>query len=199
VISAGTPVARIYSDDEIEVEIAIREDEATLLPDLFSSPEIEARVETDFAGRRYGWDAQIARVERRIDDRTRTIDVTLRLANPDKGEAVQHSAEPIPALLNAYVEVNLSAPVPGAVFVTGAPSIRNGDEVWLAADGQLSVQTVDVLHRDGADVYFQSSDLKPGAEIITSPLASVTDGMEIEVVRETASLTNEADAASGDR
>ncbi|MEO0495984.1 MAG: efflux RND transporter periplasmic adaptor subunit [Pseudomonadota bacterium] len=199
VISAGTPVARIYSNDEIEVEIAIREDEATLLPDLFGAPEIAARVETDFAGRRYGWDARIARVERRIDDQTRTIDVTLQLTNPESGDAVGHSAEPIPALLNAYVDVMLLAPAAGEVFVAGAQSIRNGGAVWLAADGQLSVQPVNVLHRNGSDVYFQSVDLAPDAEIITSPLASISDGMEIEVVRKTASLAEGADVTGEER
>ncbi|MEO0636279.1 MAG: efflux RND transporter periplasmic adaptor subunit [Pseudomonadota bacterium] len=199
VVSTGTPVARIYSDDEIEVEIAIREDEAALLPDLFGEPQVNASVETDFAGRRYGWDARIARVERRIDDQTRTIDVTLVLANPDQGSALGHSGDAIPALLNAYVDVSLSAPADGNVFVTGAQSIRNGNQVLLANEGRLSVQRVQVLHRDGANVYFQSPELEPGAEIIISPLASVTDGMEIEVVRETASLADAADATGEGR
>ncbi|MEN0088086.1 MAG: efflux RND transporter periplasmic adaptor subunit [Pseudomonadota bacterium] len=196
VISSGTPVARIYSDDRIEIEIAVREDEAVLFPDLFGSPDIAARIETDFAGQRYVWNAGISRVERRIDDQTRTIDVTLALEQPERGMPVSGKGLPIPALINAYVDVHMLAPGTGpdagpdagSVFVASAQTIRNGADIWVADDDKVSIQPIQVLHRDGDEVYFLANTLAAGAEIITNPLAAVSEGMEIEVVRETASL-----------
>ncbi|WP_299870553.1 efflux RND transporter periplasmic adaptor subunit [uncultured Hoeflea sp.] len=181
VIGQGAPVARIYSSGEIEVEVSLREDEASLIPGLFTDPQASGVVEASFSDRRYRWEADIARVERQINDQTRTIDVTLALRNPDNGQPVGHVGEPIPALINTYATVELAAPQRQTTFVVPASSVRGGNRVWLVRDGALQIVDVDVVHREGPETYVIADGVVQGMMLITSQLASAIDGMPVDV------------------
>ncbi|MEM0900600.1 MAG: efflux RND transporter periplasmic adaptor subunit [Pseudomonadota bacterium] len=186
VINQGAAVARIYSSDDIEMEIALREDEASLIPDLFDKPTATAAISAKFSGQDYQWEAEIARVDRLVDSQTRTIDVTLRLLDPENGQPVSGNGPSIPALLNGFANATVIAQSDTEIFVAPHAAVRANEEIWLARDNVLQIVNVDVLHRDGTDVFFTVDELSESSEMIISQLAAATDGMEIDIRRETA-------------
>ncbi|MEN0000792.1 MAG: HlyD family efflux transporter periplasmic adaptor subunit, partial [Pseudomonadota bacterium] len=189
VIAQGAPVAQIYSAADMEVEVSLRNDEAALIPDLFSNPQALAFVETDFAGVSYRWTAEIARVDRQIDAQTRTIDVVLRLADPENGQPIDGAGPPVPALVNAYVRTRIEASSTENLFIAQSEAVRAGDTIWIVDGTRLQSVDVNVLYRNGATVYFTAPDLAADARIITSQLATATDGMEIELAEQSAMVT----------
>ncbi len=189
VIAQGAPVAQIYSAANMEVEVSLRNDEAALIPALFASPQAEAFVETDFAGHTYRWAARIGHVDRQVDTQTRTIDVVLSLLEPENGMPTTGSLPPLPALVNAYVHTVIEANVSEEVFIAQSQSVRAEDTIWIASDGKLISVDVDVKYRDGATVFFTAPELATDAKIITSQLASATDGMNIELAEQSAMAT----------
>ncbi|MEO0545011.1 MAG: efflux RND transporter periplasmic adaptor subunit [Pseudomonadota bacterium] len=186
VIAQGTPVANIYSAVDMEVEVSLRNDEASLIPGLFTSPQSVAYITTEFAGRTYEWAARISHVDRQIDEQTRTIDVVLRLTDPEMGSAVDGDAPPIPALINAYVQTRIEVAGGDPTYMAASQAIRAGDTVWLATEGKLSSIPVEVKYRDSGTVYFTTAGLSPGNQIITSQLPAATDGMAVAVAEQSA-------------
>ncbi|MBV6657382.1 MAG: efflux RND transporter periplasmic adaptor subunit [Devosiaceae bacterium] len=182
VIAQGTPVAQIYSSDQLEVTVDIREAEAALLTDLFGTPEASAHVETSFAGERYRWDASIARVERQIDSETRTIRLSLALDDPDAGRPVsaEGDANEIPALINAFVSVEIMADAPVDAVVVPVTAVRDNREVWLYGEGQLEIVPIRVLQRSSGLAYVVGAGVDTESQLIVSPLSSVSDGMILE-------------------
>lgn len=192
VIGQGAPVAQIYSSSDVEVEVALREDEASLIPGLFSGAQAPGIVEAVFAGKRYRWQADIARVERQIDIQTRTIDVTLSLRNPENGQPVGHSGETIPALVNGYATVELAAIQNETIFFVPASSVRGENQIWLVEDGRLRITHVDVVHRRGARAYVSADGLSPDSALIISQLAAAIDGMAVDASADAAGMAQQA-------
>lgn len=192
VIGQGTPVARIYSSGDIEVEVSLREDEASLIPGLFTDAQASGIVDAIFAQKRYRWQADIARVERQIDSHTRTIDVTLTLRNPENGQPVGHSSEAIPALVNGYATVELAAVQGETIFAVPTSSVRGENQIWLVEDGTLRIAEIEVVHRRGSQAYVSADGLSPDSVLITSQLASATDGMAVDVSTNTAGRAQQA-------
>ncbi|MEM6384138.1 MAG: efflux RND transporter periplasmic adaptor subunit [Pseudomonadota bacterium] len=180
VIAQGAPVAQIYSADALEVTVDIREREAALIANLFSNPTARASVETEFAGQDYQWSAQIARVDRQIDAQTRTLSVTLALDDPAAGKPASGGAGPaLPALINAFVSVEIQADVPDDTFVVDVTAVRNDEAVWILDGGSLRVEPITVLHRAGDKAFITGPNLAATAMLVTSPLSSVSDGMTV--------------------
>ena len=189
VLAQGAPVAQIYASDSFEVEIAIREDEAVLIADLFSNPSGKAYVESRFAGQTFRWDAVIARAERRIDAQTRTIDLTLALLDPDNGRSISGETAN-PALINAFVSTTILARPLDEVFVVQTAALRANNSIWIAQGEVLEIMPVRVLYQDEGIAYIAADTLTTDTPIISSPLAVATNGMAILVEADTASLTN---------
>lgn len=189
VLAQGAPVAQIYASDSFEVEIAIREDEAVLIEDLFSNPSGDAYVESRFAGQTFRWNAAIARADRRIDAQTRTIDLTLALLNPDNGRSI--SSETVnPALINAFVSATILARPLDEVFVVQTAALRANNSIWIAKGDVLEIMPVRVLYQNEGIAYIAAGGITNDTPIISSPLAVARNGMTIRVEADTASLTN---------
>jgi len=56
--------------------------------------------------------------------------------------------------------------------------LRNGNTVWLRAQRELQIRTVEVAHQDG-DTVFLSSGIEADARVIISPLKGAADGLKV--------------------
>ncbi|MEM9348863.1 MAG: efflux RND transporter periplasmic adaptor subunit [Pseudomonadota bacterium] len=182
VISQGAPVAQIYADDLMEVSVELRESEASLIPGLLTDPQATAYVESDFAGTRYRWDAQIARVDREIDAATRTIGVTLALTNPDQGMPVDgQGAGEVPALINAFVNVTIEALPSERVYAVDVNTVGESGEIWTLEGNVIRAKPVTVLQRSGTFAYIAAEALSSETQLVTTAMSSPLDGMEVAV------------------
>jgi RND family efflux transporter MFP subunit len=181
IASSGLALATLYSVDELEVTVPVRQAEAALIPGLFEGAGGSATVKADFAGRTYQWNASIARVDNALDKRTRTLDVTLRLEDM-MGQQVSGtptaSGAP-PALINSFARVVIDGVQDESLYAIPSTAYRAGDTVWLYVDGTLVVTRAERVHVDGEESFVRIGELPDGAEIVTSSLDTAFAGMKV--------------------
>ncbi|MEL6689270.1 MAG: efflux RND transporter periplasmic adaptor subunit [Pseudomonadota bacterium] len=176
VVAGGAPIAQIYTNDRMEVSIAIRESDAALIPGLFERGTAPATVAINFAGVEKTWTAELKRIDPALDPRTRTLTVTVALLERQEAEVVLASGAP-PALINAYARVVVEGIKPEDTYGIPSTALRNGGgEIWLYRDGQLAFHPAERVHVDGETSYVRITDLELGDRLIVTPLAAPQPG-----------------------
>ncbi len=185
VVSAGQSIAEIYTSGQMDVDIAVREADAVLIPGLFDGAEVPAIVTIRFAGRDITWDARVIRVAPDVDPQTRTLTVTVEItevaAGRTDGTSDLASGAP-PALINAFARVVVSGDQPAATYPIPSTALRNGTSVWLLLDGVLAIVPARLTHVDGETSYVTIESLPSGARLILTALASPVEGTQLRDV-----------------
>jgi hypothetical protein len=80
-----------------------------------------------------------------------------------------------------YVTIRIPITSPVPLLQVPAESVRPGEQLWIVRDGKLSVTSVNLVRVDGESALVQpeGGSLKAGDKVITSPLASVNNGMPV--------------------
>ena len=175
VVAGGSPVAQIYTDDQMEVSVAIRESDAVLIPGLFDGGSARATVTIGFAGIERLWAAEIARVDPALDPQTRTLSAVVSLLNPIETETTLASGAP-PALINAFAEVVIDGIVPENTYAIASTALRGGNSVWVLRDDALAVHPATLIHVDGETSYVRITELQTDDLLILTSLAAPQPG-----------------------
>ena len=191
-VMAGQSVATVYGTDIAEIAVPLEDRDLAWfdLPASFNNPAssssvtgAEATVIADFAGGRHTWTGRVVRAEGRIDSTSRMVNVVVQVANPFEMSDHSPRLRPVaagrpPLVPGMFVEIEIMGkPLKGTIPVPRY-AVHNADEVWVARDGQLWIQKVEVARQD-KDYTYVTAGLANGAVIVTSPLEVVTNGMKI--------------------
>jgi RND family efflux transporter MFP subunit len=200
VVSPGQALAEIFTENEMEVDVAVRQADAALIPGLFSAVAAQASVDVPFAGYTFRWTGQIARVEPQLDSLTRTLSVTVRLVDlaDVSGRSVDGSriaSGAPPALINAFAKVRIDGLRPSRAYAVPSTALRNGTNLWLADGGALQIVPVSLLHVDGETSYIESAVSLDGSRVITSSLPAPLEGMQL---RDLQAVSDEVALVVGD-
>ena len=193
-VSPGRPVARLYGTERAEVPVPVPDEELAWIdvpgpapPDQAlaadaPAPERPRRTAASgqvllrgrYAGREHTWRGRVVRAEGLIDPRSRMVNLVVEVDDP-YGPG---SGAGAPLTAGLFVDVEIQGRPLSGVRTIPRRALRAGDLVWLAEEGRLRLQPVEVvrLGREEALVRF---DAAPGARVITSRLAGVTDGMAV--------------------
>ncbi|MEL6959905.1 MAG: efflux RND transporter periplasmic adaptor subunit [Pseudomonadota bacterium] len=175
VVAGGAPIAQIYTDDQMEVSIAIRETDAVLIPGLFDGRPAPAQVFIDFAGETKVWNAEIVRIDPALDPQTRTLTTTVALGERLESETEFAAGAP-PALINAFAKVVIEGIQPENTYAIPSTAMRSGDVVWVLRDGQLAFHPAERVHVDGETTYVRLTGLDPDDRLILTTLAAPQEG-----------------------
>jgi RND family efflux transporter MFP subunit len=192
VVGAGQSIAEIYTNGQVDLDIAIREAEAALIPGLFAGEETPATVTVRFAGRDVVWDARVIRVAPDVDPETRTLSVTVEIADIAAGQSEDMSefaSGAPPALINSFARVMVSAAQPDQTYAIPATALRGGAAVWLMLNNALTIQPASLVHVDGETIYARIEGMPPGARLILTELASPVPGLELRDLADMAAST----------
>lgn len=183
----GQSLARIYASDVVEVVVSLPAQDAAVIPGLWglrsgsSGGQVPATVTADYGGRRYAWDGYVDRAPAALDERSRTIDVVVRVQDPFRsGRPLtpgEPSADAPPLLVGQFVEVRIEGRR-GDFHVLPRRALQAGDEVWMVADSTVRRVAVDVLQQAG-DSIFATGDFRPGERVIVAGISLATDGMRV--------------------
>lgn len=165
-VAGGQRVATIYGTAAVEVRVPLDDRELA----WFDVPG-NASVSADFAGQRVTWEGRIERLEGQVDPRSRMVHVVVVVDDPFR------EGRP-PLLSGTFVDVTIAGRELADVAVIPRHALREGDQVWVVADGVLGVRDVEVVRRDRTRVYV-ASGLAAGELVVTSSLDAVTDGMTV--------------------
>jgi len=190
VVGAGQSIAEIYTSSQMDVDIAIREADAALIPGLFDGAQVPAIVTIRFAGRDITWDGRVNRVAPDVDPATRTLSVVVEIfdvAAGRTGDMAELASGPPPALINAFAQVVISGDQPDHTYPIPSTALRGGEAVWLFENGALAILPARLMHVDGETSYVRIQAVPAGARLILTALASPAPGMELRDVAEAAS------------
>ena len=181
-IMAGQSVATVYGTEVVEIVVPLEDRDLAWfdLPSSFDNPAssplisgAEALVIADFAGARHTWAGRVVRAQGRIDSTSRMVNVVVQVADP-----FETSGQQPPLVPGMFVEIEIKGKGLDGVIPVPRYAVHNADEVWVARDGKLWIQKVEIARQD-KDYTYVTAGLASGAAIVTSPLEVVTNGMKI--------------------
>ena len=202
VVNGGQAIAEIFTEDRMEIDVPVREADAALIPGLFEGASPSATVSVRFAGQSFEWDAEVTRVAPTLDQRTRTLTVTVELIDITgaraTGSSILASGAP-PALINSFANVVIEGPQPDATYAVPSTALRGGSELWLLTPsegdgGTLKIVPATLVHVDNETSYVTSASIPKNARLITTALSTPQEGMKLRDVA--AENTTSAQAAN---
>ena len=177
IVAPGQPVGRLFAAAAVEVVVPVTNAEAELIPGLWDlepgdgDRRVAVRVVARYGGGTHAWQGYVDRGETTVDERTRTVDVIVRVPDPFAG------GNP-PLLVGAFVEVEIAGLRLDRYFKVPRAALRAGNEVWVAGAGLVSIVPVQVLQR-GDDEVFVTGGLESGQAVITGGVQFATEGMRV--------------------
>ncbi len=200
-VQPGQALGSVVATDAYEVRVSLSEQEAALIPGLFNArgANIPASVEMEYGGRLWRWTGVVDRADPILDAETRTIDVFLRIPNPQRGgvaiggDDTDPGAAP-PLLLGSFVSASITAGAAQPYATIPLEALREGDTVWLLVQGKLRIVPVDVIQRTDRLAFVSGEGLGQGGSVITSALRTPVDGMSLRAEGDAGTASASGDA-----
>lgn len=193
-VTPGMPLARIYSDDVIEVRLPLTNQQLAyinegLLKDLPEDERNESMgtkvtLSTEVAGEKRRWLGFIDRVERNFDTRTRTITAVARFDNRTLGP------DDIPLMVGLFVEAQIEGRMFPEVFAVPTNALY-GEKTMFVVDEENRLQKREVnIIRTTADYLVLAGGVAKGERLAVSKVGQPVTGMAVKVRESSASQAN---------
>lgn len=169
---------------------------------IFEAPKTPVTVSFSVAGTEYAWDGILSRYEGTgLDPRTRTVPCRVLVENPrgSRRLSASTSSDPIPPpslVSGMFVKVLVHTDTEVPLVTMPERALRPGNRVWLVRDGVLAVETVEVVQVVGDQVLLRedTSPIRVGDLVVTSPLSAPYPGMPVDAQSAVAQAGSAADA-----
>ncbi len=179
-VSPGQALATLYDTEAAEIIVPLENEDLSWFHVPGFTPGkgagSPARVRARIAGQELTWTGRVVRAEGKLDERTRLVNVVVRVKNP-------YATKP-PLAVGLFVPVEIAGrSLPNATVIPRS-ALRQGSVVWVVdKDNRLNFRKVEVAKRHQDEVVIQGG-LKDGEEVVISPLKEVTNGMAVSPVCE---------------
>ena len=179
-ITAGKALATLFSTKAAEIVVPF-DDESLYWFDVpgftpgngdGSPVTVIARI----AGRDLSWSGKIVRAEGKLDERTRMVNVVVRVEKP-------YATKP-PLVAGLFVTVEIKGHILENAVKIPRSALRENNTVWVIDDGgKLKFRTVAVARLETNQAILRSG-LESGDIVVTSGLKTVTDGMQVRLAQQ---------------
>ena len=200
-VMIGQSVGAAYGIESMEIEVPLEDRELAWfdIPDNTSSvngdsptAKTNVRVKVNFAGAEHNWAGSVVRTTGQVDKTSRLISVIVEVLGPFKDS----NSKP-PLLPGMFVEVFIEGNILENAIAVPRDAMHNSNEVWVAEDGQLHIQPLDIVRADRNFAYARSG-LDDGDMIIISSLDTVIEEMKVRIQSESETSTTFAEVV-GDK
>ena len=176
-VSTGQTLATLFSTDQAEIVVPFEDEDLYWfhVPGFTPGEELGSAVSvsTRLAGREAFWPGRVVRAEGKLDERTRMINVVIRVDKP------YETKPPLAAGLFVTVEIEGRTLENAAVIPRSA--LRGNNVVWVVdKNGLLKFRTVSVARLTPNAVLLEGG-LNDGEMVVISSLKAVTDGMKVRI------------------
>ncbi|MFW6122808.1 MAG: efflux RND transporter periplasmic adaptor subunit [Thermodesulfobacteriota bacterium] len=181
-VSPGQSLAQLYSTEAAEIVVPLEDKYLSWFHVPGFTPGNNkkgspATVKASIAGRERTWSGQVVRAEGKLDERTRMVNVVVRVDDP-------YETKP-PLAVGFFVTVEIMGDTLPQAAVIPRSALREGEVVWVVDnDNRLNFRQVEVAARQHDDVIVKNG-LQNGDAVVISPLQVVTDGMAVSPVCDT--------------
>jgi membrane fusion protein, multidrug efflux system len=174
----GQALATLYSIDAAEIVLPLEDEDLFWfnVPGFTSGnvPGSIVTVRASVAGQDMSWQGEVVRAEGKLDERTRMINLVVRVEKPYAGKP--------PLAAGLFVNVEIEGRTLSDAAIIPRSALHEGHVVRVVTkDGRLSFKKVDVGRIQGERVLVRSG-LKDGERLVITSLKAVTDGMVVKDV-----------------
>jgi membrane fusion protein, multidrug efflux system len=190
-VVAGKTLVELYDAERLEVAVPVAVSDLAWLPPIGASGGNSlsqaggAEVALCLSGisqQRFCWLGVIDRLGGVVDERTRTVDVVVRLTSQTKAADQGRAGDvPVPLIKGLFVEVDLiGAPIPG-VYRVPRRTVTNDNRLHVARNGKVARVPVTPLRLVDGDAYVRGT-FEPGDLLILTSLATAVEGQEVRLM-----------------
>jgi RND family efflux transporter MFP subunit len=141
-----------------------------------SGPGARVDVRSRFAGVDSVWKGRVVRAEGKLDERTRMVDVVIRVDKP-------YATRP-PLVAGLFVTVEIQGRTLENSALIPRAALRDDNQVWVVDNsGKLTFRDVEVARMTTAAAVIQSG-ISTGDMVVVSSLKAVTDGMQVRIIKD---------------
>jgi RND family efflux transporter MFP subunit len=174
-VATGQALATLFSINQAEIVVPFEDEDLYWFHVPGFTPGDEpgsvVSVSTRVAGRESLWPGRVVRAEGKLDERTRMINVVIRVNKP-------YETKP-PLAVGLFVTVDIEGRTLENAAKIPRAALRENNVVWVVdKNGQLTFRTVSVA-RLTPDAVLLEGGLKNGEMVVVSSLKAVTDGMKV--------------------
>ena len=185
-VSAGSPLATVFSVDYAEVRLPIPQSKLAYLdlPGLSGyEREVPIDLYTDMSGDINHWPARLDRTEGVFDERSRVLFTVARVEDPYGLKNPQRGQLRIGTFVNATIQ---GKAIDGLVRLPRY-ILRAGNNVWIVdAENRLRNRQLTIL-RTGGDQIYVSAGLQENDLVSLTTVDSSLDGAEVDILSRTPS------------
>jgi len=177
-IVPGQALATLFSTEAVEIMVPLEDKDLFWfqVPGLTPGEGKGAKsiIRAEIAGRELSWTGEVVRAEGKIDERTRMVNVIVRVENP-------YEKRP-PLAVGLFVHVEIQGQILKKAAVIPRSAIYTDESVWVVTDEKgLEFRPVDVARFSGDHVIIQDG-LQQGEWVVVSHLETPTEGMKVRIL-----------------
>jgi len=181
-IIPGQPVGAIYTSSEIEVTLAVKDNDLQFLSipmdgrKLDPSEQALVKIKSFYKGKNQTWIGRLERVDGVIDPITRMINLIAVFKN----DFIETDKPNLP--IGLFVEAQIDGIILNDVFSIPVNSISENNEVYIVnKDNELVSRQLSILKKY-SDFVIVKNGLKAGERIVTSKLSTASNGIKVNPV-----------------
>jgi len=179
-IIPGQALAELFSTEAVEIMVPLEDKDLLwfhvpgLTPGEWKGSKSVIRAE--IVGHELSWEGEVARAEGKIDERTRMVNVIVRVENP-------YEKKP-PLAVGLFVQVAIQGQLLKKAAVIPRSAMHTDNSVWIVTvEKQLDFRSVDVARFTGDQAIIQGG-LQQGEWVVVSQLETPTNGMKVQILNE---------------
>ncbi len=171
-VNIGQILGNMHMKNALDVDVRIPLEKMKWLEPVFKKGiKPRALVKMPGSSGDFFWQARAIMIKAKIDEKTRTLPITLMIDIPDKNNIL--NLRP-----GAFVKCIIDGMKYDNIFVIPKHLLKNNNIVFVEEQGRLFKKKVKVLRNFENQVYIIRG-LKSGDKIISSPVPGAIEGMKI--------------------
>jgi RND family efflux transporter MFP subunit len=181
-IIPGQPVGALYTSSEIEVTLAVKDNDLQFLSipmdgrKLDPSEQALVEIRSFYKGKNQTWIGRLERVDGIIDPVTRMINLIAVFKN----DFIETDKPNLP--IGLFVEAQIDGIILKDIYSIPVNAISENNEVYIVNnDNELVLRQLSILKKY-SDFVIVKDGLKAGERIVTSKLSTASNGIKVNPV-----------------
>jgi RND family efflux transporter MFP subunit len=181
-IIPGQPVGALYTSSEIEVTLAVKDNDLQFLSipmdgrKLDPSEQALVKIKSFYKGKNQTWIGRLERVDGVIDPITRMINLIAVFKN----DFIETDKPNLP--IGLFVEAQIDGIILNDIFSIPVNAISENNEVYIVNnDSELVSRQLSILKKY-SDFVIVKDGLKAGERIVISKLSTASNGIKVNPV-----------------
>jgi RND family efflux transporter MFP subunit len=176
-VGTGQALGHIYLKSKLDVDVRIPLEKMRWLDSTMkngSMPVAEIQIAGPAGDNSDVWHGKVARVKANIDEKTRTLPMTIEIDNIESNPTTLYKLRP-----GTFVKCSIKGEKYDNIFIIPR-YLFNQNSLFLVKNGQLHKKEVKILRKFEDKVYVQSG-LQEGDKILSIPIPGAIQGMTVKV------------------